>query len=144
LIFCEFPVIGHVSDGVSPLAKDPTKGDGISSSNSKEILPSTSTSSSATLLIELTPAKLNFLSDGTSNSSSSSSSNNASKIDPAVEEAARIAELQKQGLPWIERGASPNVTALLGKTAYLNCRVKNLADKTVSENIFSPFSFHVI
>lgn len=26
----------------------------------------------------------------------------------------------------------PQVTALLGKTAYLNCRVKNLGNKTVS------------
>jgi hypothetical protein len=33
---------------------------------------------------------------------------------------------------YIDKLASPNVTALLGKTAYLNCRVKNLGDKTVS------------
>lgn len=45
--------------------------------------------------------------------------------------------LNFQGLPWIDKAASPNVTALLGKTAYLNCRVKNLADKTVSKRYFS-------
>lgn len=34
--------------------------------------------------------------------------------------------------PYFDRSASRNVTALLGKTAYLNCRVYNLGNKTVS------------
>ncbi|XP_066909519.1 neurotrimin [Halyomorpha halys] len=34
--------------------------------------------------------------------------------------------------PNFDRAASKNVTALLGKTAYLNCKVKNLGNKTVS------------
>lgn len=34
--------------------------------------------------------------------------------------------------PYFDKNASKNVTALLGKTAYLNCRVKNLGNKTVS------------
>lgn len=34
--------------------------------------------------------------------------------------------------PYFDKAASNNVTALLGKTAYLNCRVKNLGNKTVS------------
>ena len=34
--------------------------------------------------------------------------------------------------PYFDVAASKNVTALLGKTAYLNCRVKNLGNKTVS------------
>lgn len=33
--------------------------------------------------------------------------------------------------PHFDLAASKNVTALLGKTAYLNCRVKNLGNKTV-------------
>lgn len=33
--------------------------------------------------------------------------------------------------PYFDLAASKNVTALLGKTAYLNCRVKNLGNKTV-------------
>ncbi|XP_037950442.1 probable serine/threonine-protein kinase MARK-A isoform X2 [Teleopsis dalmanni] len=33
--------------------------------------------------------------------------------------------------PYFDRVASKNVTALLGKTAYLNCRVKNLGNKTM-------------
>lgn len=36
------------------------------------------------------------------------------------------------GGPYFDKSASRNVTALLGKTAYLNCRVKNLGNKTVS------------
>ncbi|GLV38216.1 defective proboscis extension response 9 [Carabus blaptoides fortunei] len=34
--------------------------------------------------------------------------------------------------PHFDKSASKNVTALLGKTAYLNCRVKNLGNRTVS------------
>ncbi|XP_039291489.1 SPEG neighbor protein-like isoform X2 [Nilaparvata lugens] len=34
--------------------------------------------------------------------------------------------------PYFDKAASKNVTALLGKTAYLNCKVKNLGNKTVS------------
>lgn len=34
--------------------------------------------------------------------------------------------------PYFEPLASKNVTALVGKTAYLNCRVRNLGNKTVS------------
>ncbi|KAJ8876086.1 hypothetical protein PR048_023995 [Dryococelus australis] len=34
--------------------------------------------------------------------------------------------------PYFDKVASKNVTALLGKTAYLNCRVKNLGNKTMS------------
>lgn len=34
--------------------------------------------------------------------------------------------------PHFDTAASKNVTALLGKTAYLNCRVKNISNKTVS------------
>lgn len=42
------------------------------------------------------------------------------------------AEFLRSGMPFIDKAASPNVTGLLGKTAYLNCRVKNLGDKQVS------------
>uniref|UniRef100_A0A6B2EF01 Putative neural cell adhesion molecule l1 n=1 Tax=Phlebotomus kandelakii TaxID=1109342 RepID=A0A6B2EF01_9DIPT len=37
---------------------------------------------------------------------------------------------QKSG-PYVDKAASKNITALLGKTAYLNCRVKNLGNKTM-------------
>jgi len=35
-------------------------------------------------------------------------------------------------VPHFDKAASKNVTSLLGKTAYLNCKVKNLGNKTVS------------
>lgn len=34
--------------------------------------------------------------------------------------------------PYFEISASRNVTALVGNTAYLNCRVRNLGNKTVT------------
>ncbi|KAL0278416.1 UNVERIFIED_CONTAM: hypothetical protein PYX00_000244 [Menopon gallinae] len=34
--------------------------------------------------------------------------------------------------PYFDTSASKNVTALVGKTAYLNCRVRNLGNRTVS------------
>ena len=39
---------------------------------------------------------------------------------------------EQRNNPYFDKAASKNVTALLGKTAYLNCRVKNLGNKTVS------------
>lgn len=38
--------------------------------------------------------------------------------------------------PYFDISASKNVTALVGKTAYLNCRIKNLGNKTVSEKSY--------
>lgn len=51
--------------------------------------------------------------------------------------------------PYFDTTASKNVTALVGKTAYLNCRVRNLGNRTVSQtfrieigcNAFSPDSW---
>lgn len=43
--------------------------------------------------------------------------------------------------PYFDKAASKNVTALLGKTAYLNCRVKNLGNKTVSTCLFVTHIF---
>ncbi|XP_038213633.1 uncharacterized protein LOC119833614 isoform X2 [Zerene cesonia] len=37
--------------------------------------------------------------------------------------------------PYFDLAASKNVTALLGKTAYLNCRVKNLGNKTLNMQV---------
>ncbi|CAH0389283.1 unnamed protein product [Bemisia tabaci] len=39
---------------------------------------------------------------------------------------------ERRNHPYFDKSASKNVTALLGKTAYLNCRVKSLGNKTVS------------
>lgn len=43
--------------------------------------------------------------------------------------------------PYFDTSASKNVTALVGKTAYLNCRVRNLGNRTVSFNIFYSSKF---
>lgn len=41
--------------------------------------------------------------------------------------------------PYFDISASKNVTALVGKTANLNCRIKNLGNKTVSRCVFLLF-----
>lgn len=42
--------------------------------------------------------------------------------------------------PYFDVAASQNVTTLVGSTVYLNCRVRNLGNKTVSENPLWSFS----
>lgn len=42
--------------------------------------------------------------------------------------------------PYFDVSASKNVTALVGTTAYLNCRVKNLQNRTVSTYVLICFS----
>lgn len=44
--------------------------------------------------------------------------------------------------PYFDKSASKNVTALLGKTTYLNCRVKNLGNKTVSKRLLILIQAH--
>ncbi|XP_046805441.1 serine-rich adhesin for platelets isoform X1 [Lucilia cuprina] len=69
----------------------------------------------------------------TSSSSSSSSSGGSSsshKTSSSQRNSIELQETQQNG-PYFDKAASKNVTALLGKTAYLNCRVKNLGNKTM-------------
>ncbi|XP_058055843.1 uncharacterized protein LOC131207251 [Anopheles bellator] len=71
---------------------------------------------------------------GTSTTSSSGSSpttgtSNGRQLGHA-ETTALPTEQARVG-PYFDVAASKNVTALLGKTAYLNCRVKNLGNKTM-------------
>ena len=47
-----------------------------------------------------------------------------------------------RGVPFFDKVASKNVTALLGKTAYLSCRVKNLGNKTVSNFLLLHTNIH--
>lgn len=44
--------------------------------------------------------------------------------------------------PYFDKSASKNVTALLGKTTYLNCRVKNLGNRTVSDALYPHTHIH--
>ncbi|XP_044731930.1 lachesin-like [Chrysoperla carnea] len=68
---------------------------------------------------------------------------NASIRDPHVLDAFRHVdnrigdqdENQPHYGPHFDKTASKNVTALLGKTAYLNCRVKNLGNKTNAHQV---------
>jgi len=49
--------------------------------------------------------------------------------------------------PYFDKAASKNVTALVGHTAYLNCRVRNLGNRTVSHIqllFYHIFYFHGI
>lgn len=39
--------------------------------------------------------------------------------------------------PYFDKSASKNVTALVGKTTNLNCRIRNLGNRTVSEKYIS-------
>lgn len=69
---------------------------------------------------------------GSQSSSSASGTKPASTgSKPEAASPNSIPKQQRQG-PHFDRAASKNVTALLGKTAYLNCKVKNLGNKTVS------------
>lgn len=54
-----------------------------------------------------------------------------SKAGPKTAVGNKIEAVPVKG-PYIDRAASKNVTALLGKTAYLICKVRNLGNKTVS------------
>lgn len=41
--------------------------------------------------------------------------------------------------PYFDVSASRNVTVLVGKTATLNCRVRNLGDRTVGNKSIFPY-----
>lgn len=48
--------------------------------------------------------------------------------------------------PYFDKTASKNVTALVGHTAYLNCRVRNLGNRTVSNStivmdVFTTYNY---
>ncbi|GAB0091543.1 zwei Ig domain protein zig-8 [Sergentomyia squamirostris] len=66
---------------------------------------------------------------GSQRDSSKVKENSAVSAGGAVKNNIEVDE-QKSG-PYVDKAASKNVTALLGKTAYLNCRVKNLGNKTM-------------
>ena len=48
-------------------------------------------------------------------------------------------EKEIESSPFFDLDNSGNVTAVLGKTAYLNCRVKNIKNQTVSIIFLSVF-----
>ena len=44
---------------------------------------------------------------------------------------------ERSAVPYFDLNHSGNVTGVLGKTAHLNCRVKNVGNKTVSTNSYN-------
>ncbi|XP_053600372.1 uncharacterized protein LOC128669506 isoform X1 [Plodia interpunctella] len=62
----------------------------------------------------------------------------AGPVDNAIRPGAGPGDLPRptpRSGPYFDLLASKNVTALLGKTAYLNCRVKNLGNKTLNMQV---------
>lgn len=45
--------------------------------------------------------------------------------------------------PYFENSVANNVTALVGKSAYLSCKVRNLGNKTVSNYVILTFFEHL-
>ncbi|XP_058169516.1 hemicentin-2-like [Anopheles ziemanni] len=95
----------------------------VSSSGGYRNSTSTSAVSSSTSISISTP------SSSSSSSIASGSTPGSGRFLPA-ETTAPPTEQARVG-PYFDVAASKNVTALLGKTAYLNCRVKNLGNKTM-------------
>ncbi|XP_036673980.3 uncharacterized protein dpr9 isoform X4 [Drosophila suzukii] len=63
--------------------------------------------------------------------SSSSSNTFSSQLASGFHRNSIDLEEARNAGPYFDKAFSKNVTALLGKTAYLNCRVKNLGNKTM-------------
>ncbi|XP_063709079.1 zwei Ig domain protein zig-8-like [Culicoides brevitarsis] len=61
----------------------------------------------------------------------SSSSSDINKLGTDVSKGQIDLESINKNGPYFDKAASKNVTALLGKTVYLTCRVKNLGNKTM-------------
>ncbi|XP_055848188.1 uncharacterized protein LOC129913494 isoform X4 [Episyrphus balteatus] len=89
----------------------------IASSNSVTATTIGTSSSSSSTAITTTSRN-----SGGSNYKGSSSSVHRNTIE--------VNEENRNG-PYFDKASSKNITALLGKTAYLNCRVKNLGNKTM-------------
>lgn len=63
-----------------------------------------------------------FVSGSSTNRSGESAAKDAVDVEPLVIDRG----------PYFDKTVSRNVTAIVGKTAYLRCRVRNLSNKTVS------------
>ncbi|KAL5273387.1 hypothetical protein ACFFRR_000242 [Megaselia abdita] len=97
-------------------------------SNDKTFVGSNSNSGSSSNSASSVPSSSSPTSTSETNFPISSNGNNNIAVNKKVIEI--ITDDSKNG-PYFDKAASKNVTALLGKTAYLNCRVKNLGNKTL-------------
>ncbi|KAH8280101.1 hypothetical protein KR018_007780 [Drosophila ironensis] len=105
---------GHAAGGSSS---------GSASSGSMTTDASRSTVGSSTTIIGIPSSSLHKAGSN-SNSFTSQLASGISRNSIDLEEA-------RNAGPYFDKAYSKNVTALLGKTAYLNCRVKNLGNKTM-------------
>ncbi|KPU79571.1 uncharacterized protein Dana_GF17168, isoform C [Drosophila ananassae] len=95
------------------------------SSSSMTTDASRSTAGSSTTIMGIPSSSLHKASSqASSNSFTSQLATGISRNSIELEEA-------RNAGPYFDKAYSKNVTALLGKTAYLNCRVKNLGNKTM-------------
>ncbi|KAH8369249.1 hypothetical protein KR009_005623 [Drosophila setifemur] len=97
-----------------------------SASESRSMTTDTSRSSagSSTTITGIPSSSLHKASSAGSNTFSSAIASGINRNSIELEEA-------RNAGPYFDKAFSKNVTALLGKTAYLNCRVKNLGNKTM-------------
>ncbi|XP_055378196.1 DEP domain-containing protein DDB_G0279099-like [Condylostylus longicornis] len=137
---------GNSNSGITQNSMQNINGNGSSSSSSNS--PSSSSSSSSSIsnsgnnsnnLNNLSNNKDNNNSGGGSNNNNNNNNNNGNNnsgnsnnaiTTPSSKNTYVEVEETRNG-PYFDKAASKNVTALLGKTAYLNCRVKNLGNKTM-------------
>lgn len=105
--------------------KEGSSGSSINGLNGAAVASSNSSGGATTPQTTVPAANSGATSTTTTTSGKGSSSSSAAVADSGSGDEPRNG-------PYIDKAASKNVTALLGKTAYLNCRVKNLGNKTVS------------
>lgn len=95
----------------------------------------------------LSNTQKNLVSTGNDNVSSLAptyvSTTSSNTIQELVKPTRKTDEVIRRG-PYVDKNASKNITALLGKTAYLNCRVKNLGNTTVSYEFSKSYVFKVL
>ncbi|SPP83525.1 blast:Neurotrimin [Drosophila guanche] len=112
----------------SAMTTDASRGNSYSSSSGS------SSSSSSTTITGIPSSSLHKASSSSSSSSSNtiaSQSGAASSASGIHRNSIDLMEEARNAGPYFDKAVSKNVTALLGKTAYLNCRVKNLGNKTM-------------
>ncbi|CAB0036194.1 unnamed protein product [Trichogramma brassicae] len=84
------------------------------------------------LCLQVAQSSLLHTSNGNANGVGGAAAVSNGKSSDTYQNALDESSSSRSSGPYFDKSASKNVTALLGKTTYLNCRVKNLGNKTVS------------
>ncbi|XP_034662611.1 uncharacterized protein LOC117897699 [Drosophila subobscura] len=109
----------------SAMTTDASRGNSYSSSSGS------SSSSSSTTITGIPSSSLHKASSSSNSNTIASQSGAASSASGIHRNSIDLMEEARNAGPYFDKAVSKNVTALLGKTAYLNCRVKNLGNKTM-------------